>query len=88
MDHRLTSASITLRIIETYHQEPVISRLISECGLTVNISAAILGESISSDGWFKIDLRGTQAQIDQAFSYLNSLGLEIWNSNTNTEEGW
>lgn len=41
-DNTLTNKRIRLRIPKDYHQEPVISRLVSEYGLTVNIAAAIL----------------------------------------------
>jgi ABC-type methionine transport system ATPase subunit len=87
---RLTSASITLRIAGDYHQEPVISHLISEFGLSININAAILGADTKDEGWFKLDLQGTEAQIQAALIYLNDLGLELWNEkNVNdNDEGW
>lgn len=87
-DKRESTASITLRIIGDYHQKPVISQLISEFGLTVNITGAILGENTKDDGWFKLDLRGNPAQIQGALVYLNDLGLEIWNGKKNDKEGW
>lgn len=87
-DRRITTASITLRIVGDYHQEPVISRLISEFGLTVNISAAILGGNDHDDGWFKLDLEGTSLQIQSAFIYLHDLGLEIWEDKSESDEGW
>jgi ABC-type methionine transport system ATPase subunit len=87
-DKRLTTASITLRIGGDYHQEPIISRLISEFGLTVNINAAILGENTKDEGWFKLDLQGTQPQIQTALIYLNDLGLELWNQKNDNDEGW
>ncbi|MBR8833351.1 MAG: NIL domain-containing protein [Stigonema ocellatum SAG 48.90 = DSM 106950] len=77
-DNTLTHKRIRLRIPKEYHQEPVISRLVSDYGLTVNISAAILGSNAIGDGWFDLDLQGTAAQIDSALHYLNDLGLEIW----------
>jgi ABC-type methionine transport system ATPase subunit len=87
-DQRLTSTSITLRIGGDYHQQPVISRLVSEFGLTVNINAAILGANSKDDGWFKLDLQGTQSQIQTALSYLNDLGLETWDQKSDIDEGW
>jgi ABC-type methionine transport system ATPase subunit len=74
----LTNKRIRLRIPSNYHQEPVISRLVSNYGLTVNIAAAILGANAVGDGWFDLDLQGTTAQIDSAIAYLNELDLEIW----------
>ncbi|PMB04726.1 hypothetical protein CEN45_00685 [Fischerella thermalis CCMEE 5198] len=47
----LTNKRIRVRIPKDYRQEPVISRLVSESGLTVNISAAILGANAIGDGW-------------------------------------
>jgi ABC-type methionine transport system ATPase subunit len=75
---QLTNKRIRLRIPKDYHQEPVISRLVSNYGLTVNIAAAILGANAVGDGWFDLDLQGTTAQIDSAITYLNELHLEIW----------
>ncbi len=80
-DNTLTHKRIRLRIPKEYHQEPVISRLVSDYGLTVNISAAILGSDAIGDGWFELDLQGTTAQIDSALIYLNDLDLEIWDEN-------
>ncbi len=77
-DNTLTNKRIRLRIPQEYHQEPVISRLVSDYGLTVNISAAILGSNAIGDGWFDLDLQGTPAQIDSALIYLNDLDLQIW----------
>ncbi len=77
-DNTLTNKRIRLRIPKEYHQEPVISRLVSDYSLTVNISAAILGSNAIGDGWFDLDLQGTSSQIDNALIYLNDLDLEIW----------
>jgi ABC-type methionine transport system ATPase subunit len=77
-DQRLTSTRIRLRIPKRYQQEPVISKLISEYGLTVNIAAALLGANAREDGWFDLELQGTVPQIQTALLYLNDLDLEIW----------
>lgn len=77
-DNQLTHKRIRIRIPKDYHQEPVISRLVSNYGLTVNITAAILGSNGIGDGWFDLDLQGTSAQIDSALIYINDLNLEIW----------
>jgi hypothetical protein len=84
----LTSQRIRVRITKDYHQEPVISRLVSDYGLTINIKAAFLGQKMISDGWFDIsdgcfelDLQGTQSQIDNGLSYLQDLKLEVWDAN-------
>jgi ABC-type methionine transport system ATPase subunit len=77
-DRRLTSLRIRIRISKSYHQEPVISQLVSTYHLTVNITAAILGANANGDGWFDLELRGESAQIQAAIEYINDLGLEIW----------
>jgi len=77
-DNPLTNKRIRLRIPKDYHQEPVISRLVSEYGLTVNITAAILGANAVGDGWFDLELQGTDAQIQSALTYLRDLDLQVW----------
>jgi hypothetical protein len=76
--NRLTSKRIRLRIPRDYHQEPIISRLVLESGLNINIAAAILGGNGVGDGWFDLDLQGTVSQIQQGINYLNDLNLQVW----------
>ncbi|GET36152.1 NIL domain-containing protein [Microseira wollei] len=85
-DNRLTQKRIRIRIPKQYHQDPVISRLISDYNLTVNITAAILGGNANGDGWFDLELRGTIANIRRSLDYLNELDLEIWNDAET--DGW
>ncbi|HEY9747443.1 MAG TPA: NIL domain-containing protein [Allocoleopsis sp.] len=87
-DQRYTQTRIRIRIPKNYHREPVISRLISQHGLTVNITAALLGANARDDGWFDLELQGTAAQIDNALLYLNELDLEIWHDSSAQEDGW
>ncbi|WP_068815983.1 NIL domain-containing protein [Phormidesmis priestleyi] len=85
-DSRSTQKRIRIRIPKHYHQEPVISRLISDYSLTVNITAAVLGANANGDGWFDLNLQGSHAQIENAMTYLAELDLEVWNE-TETD-GW
>jgi ABC-type methionine transport system ATPase subunit len=85
-DDRLTEKQIRIRIPREYHREPVISRLVSDYGLTVNIKGAILGANAVGDGWFDLELQGTNRHIESALIYLNELDLEIWNSSE--ADGW
>ncbi|MBD2205021.1 NIL domain-containing protein [Calothrix sp. FACHB-1219] len=78
-----TNKRIRLRIPKDYHQEPVISKLVSDYGLVVNITAAILGANAVGDGWFDLELQGTDAQIQSGLNYLKELSLQIWDE-TNT----
>ncbi|AFY31853.1 NIL domain-containing protein [Calothrix sp. PCC 7507] len=77
-DNPLTRKRIRVKIPKDYHQEPVISRLVSDYGLTVNITAAILGANAVGDGWFDLELQGTDAQIQSALTYLHDLDLQVW----------
>lgn len=74
----IQSKRIRVRIPKDYHQEPVISHLVSDYGLIVNITAAILGANAVGDGWFDLDLKGTDTQIQDGLNYLQDLKLEVW----------
>ncbi len=81
INNTLTQKRIRVRIPKNYHREPVISRLVSDYGLTINIRAAILGPDAVGDGWFDLELEATATQIDHALKYLHDLELEIWDNN-------
>ena len=81
-ENTLTNKRIRVRIPQNHHQEPVISRLVSEYGLTVNIKAAILGQNAVGDGWFDLDLQGTDRQIENGLNYLQELKLQVWDENS------
>jgi ABC-type methionine transport system ATPase subunit len=80
IDTRPVTKDVKIRIPEDLHSEPVISQLISQYGVTVNIISATLGVNAGS-GWFHLSLKGTQAQIQTAIAYLNDLDIEIWQDN-------
>ncbi|MDM3856477.1 MAG: NIL domain-containing protein [Aphanizomenon gracile PMC649.10] len=81
-ENTLINKRIRVRITQDHHQEPVISRLVSEYGLTVNIKAAILGQNAVGDGWFDLDIQGTETQIQNGLTYLRELNLQIWDENS------
>ncbi|HEY9673186.1 MAG TPA: NIL domain-containing protein [Waterburya sp.] len=85
---RPTQTRIRLRIPKQYNNEPVISRLVSHYGITVNIAAALLGANGRDDGWFDLELRGTGRQIQSALIFLNEMDLEIWGESNPEEDGW
>ncbi len=87
-DPRPTQTRIRIRIPKTYQQEPVISRLVSHHGLTVNIAAALLGANARDDGWFDLELTGSSEQIRSALIYLDELDLEIWHDDHAQTDGW
>jgi hypothetical protein len=82
----LKNKQIRVRISQNYHQEPIISRLVSDYGLVINIRAAILGANSVGDGWFDLDLQGANQQIENALAYLHDLKLEIWDNSD--KGGW
>lgn len=86
--NRPTQKRIRVRIPKEYNDEPVISRLVSHYGVTVNIAAALLGANARDDGWFDLELRGTNPQIQSALTYLDEMDLEIWNELNAAEDSW
>lgn len=86
--NRPTQTRIKIRIPKEFHQKPVISRLVSQYGVTVNITAALLSANARDDGWFELELKATGQQLQTALTYLNELDLEIWAQATSEEDGW
>ncbi|MFS0519272.1 NIL domain-containing protein [Nostoc sp. UIC 10607] len=72
-------ASVHSRILvpQRYHRQPVISRLVSRYGLTVNIKAASLTSDSDSDGWFDLELSGNPQKLTDSLSYLQQLGVNL-----------
>jgi ABC-type methionine transport system ATPase subunit len=83
IDTRPVTKDIKIRIPEDLHDEPVISQLISQHGVTVNIVSATLGVNAGS-GWFHLTLKGTHAQVQTAIAYLNDLDIELWEDQRDT----
>jgi ABC-type methionine transport system ATPase subunit len=87
-DNRHAQIRIRIRIPKDYSQEPVISYVTSEYGVTVNILAALLGADARTDGWFDLELKGSIQQIQHALMYLHELNLEIWYDTDAQTDGW
>ncbi len=85
---RPTQTKIKIHIPKELHEEPIISRLVSQYGITVNIAAALLGANTRDDGWFELELRGKPKHIQSALTYLNELDLEIWGQSKDEKDGW
>ncbi|MDZ7961374.1 MAG: NIL domain-containing protein [Aulosira sp. DedQUE10] len=60
-----------------YQTQPIVSRLVSRYGITVNIIAASLVSGSESDGWFDLELLGNPQQITNSLSYLQELGVSL-----------
>ena len=85
-DNRKAQRRIRVHIPKQYHQDPIISLLVSRYHLTVNIRAAMLGADAVGDGWFDLELQGTMTNIDAAMAYFEELGLEVWDEED--MDGW
>lgn len=66
-----------ISVPQKYHRQPVISRLVSRYGLTVNITAASLVSDSDSDGWFDLELSGNPQHLTNSLSYLQGLGVNL-----------
>lgn len=88
IDERHRQTHIRLCIPKQFHQEPIISNLITQYHLTVNIAAALLSVNAHDDGWFDLQLYGTAQHINSALIYLNDLDLEIWHDTDPQSENW
>lgn len=69
---------IRTRISKDYQRQPIISRLISRYGLTVNIAAALLGNYSQNYGWLDLELQGSPEQVEASLAYLQALNIEIF----------
>jgi ABC-type methionine transport system ATPase subunit len=77
-DDRQTQKLIRVHIPKRFHQEPVISQLVSRYSLRVNIVAAMLGNNAIGDGWFALELQGSYGNIEHAIAHLKELDLQVW----------
>ncbi|MFH7027704.1 MAG: NIL domain-containing protein [Heteroscytonema crispum UTEX LB 1556] len=66
-----------IRVPQLYYRQPVISRLVSRYGLSVNITAASLISGNDNDGWFDVELQGNPQQLAKSLSYLQGLGVDL-----------
>jgi len=71
--------TIRIQVPQSLHQVPVISTLITEYKLVVNIRGAILDQKAIGGGWFDLLLDGEDLNIEQSVLYLKDIGVEIWN---------
>jgi NIL domain len=78
---------VRILITEKYHQEPIISRLVSDYHLTVTIKSAVLGANGAGGGWFDLNLEGLQIDIDRALQYFQDLNINVW-SGEERKDNW
>lgn len=70
-------SQICIRIPQFYHSQPILSRLISHYGLTVNITAAFLDAETKKDGWFNLEIQGSEQDVKAGIEYLQTLSIEV-----------
>ncbi|KAF3887206.1 MULTISPECIES: NIL domain-containing protein [Nostocales] len=87
-DNRRTETRVTVYIPKDMHEQPVISKLISHSGVTVNIATAQLLGDVPQKGCLDLELRGTVFQIASALTYLDELNLEIKHKAVVGQDGW
>ena len=71
--------TIRIQVPQSLHQLPIISTLITEYKLIVNIRGAILDQKAIGGGWFDLLLDGEDLNLEQSVLYLKDIGVEIWN---------
>lgn len=84
-----SSTQMRLKVVisQKYQNEPVISRLILDYGLIVNITGANLVKD-SSEGWFDLELRGNIQQLQKALAYFQQLEFKISGKANPDGDGW
>jgi ABC-type methionine transport system ATPase subunit len=70
---------VRIKVPKTLHEIPIISNLVREYDLTINIRGAILDQKATDGGWFDLNLKGGVIQVEDAVNYLKTIGVEIWN---------
>ncbi|MCC5643375.1 NIL domain-containing protein [Nostoc sp. CHAB 5824] len=85
---QVTQIRLRIHIPKYYLQVPVISQLVSAYGLVVNITKALLQPNTDKEGYFDIELRGTEPQICSGLTYLESLNLRIVGKPNADGDGW
>ena len=85
---RCITTRVHLQIPARYRHEPVISRLISEFGLAVNITGAMVGSNTDERGYFDLELRGTVLQISNGLAFLKSLDLKVVGKPNSDGDEW
>jgi hypothetical protein len=76
-ESRITRLKLQLSILKKYQRRPIISELISNFGLTVNITGALAPDDITTDGLFELEIWGQVQQIHSSLIYLEQLGLSV-----------
>lgn len=79
-----TQGCIEIRVPEKYHRQPIVSRLISRYGLSVNIAAAAFEIETKKDAWFNLEIEGSSQQVESGITYLRGLSVKVEQLNFQT----
>jgi ABC-type methionine transport system ATPase subunit len=74
----IETQSVRIQIPSNLHQVPIISQLITDYQLAVNIQAAVLDRKATGGGWFDLSVTGDATQLQTALNYLKQIGVQIW----------
>lgn len=83
-----TKVRIHLQIPGCYCHEPLISHLVSDFGLAVNITGAMAKHHPNEQNYFDLELRGMPQRISDALAYLKSLDLKIVGKPNSDGDEW
>ncbi|MBF2063512.1 MAG: NIL domain-containing protein [Calothrix sp. C42_A2020_038] len=77
-EHNQTARlKLKLGILKRYQRQPIISKLVSDFSLTINITSAILPDNACHDGLFELEIWGKLQQIHASLMYLEKLGMPL-----------
>ncbi|BAU11834.1 hypothetical protein LEP3755_23370 [Leptolyngbya sp. NIES-3755] len=82
----LNRIRLRLEIPASSYQDPILSRLVSDFKLVVNITAAQLHQTLES--YCDVELQGTPQQINQGLSYLRSINVRLTGKPNAAEDDW
>jgi ABC-type methionine transport system ATPase subunit len=83
----LKQIRLKLLVSQKYKNEPVLSRLVLNYGLIVNITGANIKKH-SPEGWLDLELRGNIQQLQKALAYLQQLDLKILGKANPDRDSW
>lgn len=83
-----TQVRLQILFPDRYQQEPILSRLATDCALGFNITGAKLGKDCELRGQLDLELQGTIPQIRCGLAYLESLDLKIIGKANPPRDSW
>lgn len=72
------SLRVRVRIPKDQQEQPVLSQLIADYGVTITIRATLLSANAVDDGWFDLELQGSAGSALSAIQALVDLGADVW----------